>query len=256
MMSVFFNRPLLQSIQRIDPDNFSLAAIGKYRGIPTWAKEEFAPRLVVADEEEMAEDLELTPTPREVDVATDGYAEWGLNWDVMELVGDYVVGIREQLNLDWWNNRIQIVPFTDQYWSCRTDRELTTEYYSAVWRGGTGEARAIKASGCNTEVGNNQANFTWRIRNDIANVKSHLDYKGKEFKPSNLRFKYVKKQMCQPTFTWRHSLCEREALLQYYRQKMYGGSGRIEGMASRKLEANTGVRYVGAKVGKNEFGCW
>lgn len=76
MMSVFFNRPLLQSIRRIDPDNFSLAAIGKYRGIPTWAKEDFG-------------GLE------EVDVATDGYTGFQLCDDVMELVGEMVVGIRK-----------------------------------------------------------------------------------------------------------------------------------------------------------------
>ena len=100
-MSVFFNKPLLQSIRRIDPDTYSLAAIGKYRGIPDWVRAEAQPQLTlcVADEAPMESDLELTPTP--VDISTDGYAEWGLDWDVMELVGKQVVEVRKQLNLDW-----------------------------------------------------------------------------------------------------------------------------------------------------------
>jgi len=253
MMSVFFNKPLLQSIRHIDPDAYSLAAIGKYRGIPDWVRVEYQPQLnlcVVVDE---PPDLELTPSPRSpVDISTDGYAEWGLDRDVMELVGKQVVEVRNQLNLDWWNNRIQLVPFTDKYWGTRRDRELTT----SLWVNGR-ECKAIKASGCNTECGNNQATYTWRIHNDLHNVKSHLDYKGKAFKPRNLRFKYAKKQMCNADFTWRHSLAERQQLLQERRQRLYGGSWK-KGQTPNgsHKDYKTGVRYAEWKVGEEDLGCW
>lgn len=241
MMSVFFNKPLLQSIRRIDPDAYSLAAIGKYRGIPDWVRAEAQPQLTlcVADEAPMESDLELTPSPsvEPVDISTDGYAEWGLNWDLMELVGEKVVEIRNKINQDWYCARVQFVPFTEKYWSSRRDRELTTSFYRE--ERGTGQV-AIKASGCLTECGNNQSSYTWRIRNDLHSLTRHLEHKGRAFKPSNLRFKYAKKQMCGADFTWRHSLAERRELLRERNDRLYGAPkpAKVQWACSHR-----GVRY-------------
>jgi hypothetical protein len=45
----------------------------------------------------------LTPTPRaEVDVATEGYCSWGVDWDVLELIGLEVVNVRNRITLEYW----------------------------------------------------------------------------------------------------------------------------------------------------------
>lgn len=57
----------------------------------------------IPDEDPMESDIELTPTPRaEVDVATEGYCSWGVDWDVLEMIGVEVVKVRDRLTLEYW----------------------------------------------------------------------------------------------------------------------------------------------------------
>ena len=58
---------------------------------------------VVPDEPPMETDLELTPTPRsEVDVATEGYTGILLDNDVLGLVGEQVLAIRDKITRSYW----------------------------------------------------------------------------------------------------------------------------------------------------------
>jgi len=41
MMNLHFNQPCLAAIRQIDPEERSLACIGKRRGVPNWAKEDY-----------------------------------------------------------------------------------------------------------------------------------------------------------------------------------------------------------------------
>ena len=60
------------------------------------------------DEAPMESDVELTPTPRdEVDVATEGYTGILLDNDVLGLIGEQVLAIRDKETRDYWETTNQ-----------------------------------------------------------------------------------------------------------------------------------------------------